>query len=654
MTQPVAKKEKRKRASRPKVKTGCRTCKIRHVKCNEQRPECLQCTSTGRKCDGYTEVVTKPSPSTSDDTSSPERQLQAFVGSARERRAIEFFFHRTAPQLSGFFSSTFWNGSVLQFSLNEPAIRHAMIAVSAMYEEVNMIGYSPCAGTEAHQMFALQSYNKAIQSLLKATKSDPNSVRIPVMVAIIFVCLEFLRGNVDAAITHIESGIKMLKGWRDRTTNPQSPRAVLGLPAEAAFIEKELIPMFGWLNMLSSLFGRPSLGLYASSDDCGDSFKAPEAAITMEEARTNLLDLINAIMKFIQNIGESKYKSEITMDMVVEQILLQSIMQEWLANFELLNSCSNAPRTLGESQGPNLLRALHVTMKVWLATSLLPNETAWDLYEAEYEEIVRLCESLVATTQAPLDEAPKRFSFEMGIIPPLHFVAWKCRYPFIRRKALSLLWECPRRECLFESRRSYAVFNRSMIIEEECFGFAPGEVPQANDLPPESFRIHQVDIRMEPPSQAGSPVHYLLKPFGLDGPWRVRREYVDLGGLEVSNSISTYPWFETDDPATDPSKLGDKDQEAHLYDNEECEAVFTGFSVVNAQNIVSVGRFKSSHEAFTRRKLVFSSQAGIDLVERTLETERGHSSENNVSNTTPFQGRVHGHIRSHEQGDVFC
>ncbi|KAI2613794.1 uncharacterized protein GGS25DRAFT_17386 [Hypoxylon fragiforme] len=44
---------KRKRTSKPKVRTGCITCKIRRVKCDETKPACTRCSSTGRKCDGY-------------------------------------------------------------------------------------------------------------------------------------------------------------------------------------------------------------------------------------------------------------------------------------------------------------------------------------------------------------------------------------------------------------------------------------------------------------------------------------------------------------------------------------------------------------------------------------------------------------------------
>merc|ERR1711881_321371 len=130
-------------------------------------------------------------------SATPDRQLQLHLGNAKERRALEFFFHRTAPQLSGFFSRAFWNGAVLQISVNEPTIRHAMVAVSAMYEDEGMIGFSPVAGTESHSAFALESYNKAINSLVQVVKNNPESIRIPVMAAIIFVCLEFLRGHVD-------------------------------------------------------------------------------------------------------------------------------------------------------------------------------------------------------------------------------------------------------------------------------------------------------------------------------------------------------------------------------------------------------------------------------------------------------------------------
>ncbi|KAK2059145.1 hypothetical protein LY76DRAFT_615956 [Colletotrichum caudatum] len=44
---------KKTRASKPKVRTGCRTCKVRRVKCDEARPTCERCRKVGMACDGY-------------------------------------------------------------------------------------------------------------------------------------------------------------------------------------------------------------------------------------------------------------------------------------------------------------------------------------------------------------------------------------------------------------------------------------------------------------------------------------------------------------------------------------------------------------------------------------------------------------------------
>src|SRR3569833_3334642 len=44
---------KRKRSSRPKVRSGCLTCTRRHVKCDERKPFCLRCEKADIECAGY-------------------------------------------------------------------------------------------------------------------------------------------------------------------------------------------------------------------------------------------------------------------------------------------------------------------------------------------------------------------------------------------------------------------------------------------------------------------------------------------------------------------------------------------------------------------------------------------------------------------------
>ncbi|KAM0668102.1 hypothetical protein MY8738_000861 [Beauveria namnaoensis] len=42
----------------PKVKTGCVTCRVRRVKCDETKPHCKRCTAYGYVCDGYLTATT--------------------------------------------------------------------------------------------------------------------------------------------------------------------------------------------------------------------------------------------------------------------------------------------------------------------------------------------------------------------------------------------------------------------------------------------------------------------------------------------------------------------------------------------------------------------------------------------------------------------
>ncbi|RFU23729.1 hypothetical protein B7463_g12608, partial [Scytalidium lignicola] len=67
-------KIRRSRASKPKVRTGCTTCKIRHVKCDETKPACMRCVKFGRQCDGYAQQKTGETASSSSRTLQPKTE----------------------------------------------------------------------------------------------------------------------------------------------------------------------------------------------------------------------------------------------------------------------------------------------------------------------------------------------------------------------------------------------------------------------------------------------------------------------------------------------------------------------------------------------------------------------------------------------------
>ncbi|KAI1384916.1 uncharacterized protein F4822DRAFT_416684 [Hypoxylon trugodes] len=174
---------KRKRASKPKVRTGCITCRIRRVKCDETKPSCTRCESTGRKCDGYGGAApprqrkrapqssvplplppyaptSSPSPLVSPTNLDPYlskrhgyaaayrrsgsnlRPLAADIEGTEEER---LFFHRfrlaAEAGLAMHASSLgpgFWRRLVPQVGQSDPAVRHALIALGAAYQSAQL------------------------------------------------------------------------------------------------------------------------------------------------------------------------------------------------------------------------------------------------------------------------------------------------------------------------------------------------------------------------------------------------------------------------------------------------------------------------------------------------------------------------------------
>lgn len=207
----------------------------------------------GRRCGGYGQL-TRSKTSPRDGSGTPDRTiatasltivrpLVVFVASSNEeRRAVEFFHHRAAPQLSGYFHSRFWSELVLQVANDEPAVRHAMIALSSIYEsDVYAHSGSPDAAVKRRD-FGLESYNRAIR-LLIADMSNGKSVRVPLITCVVFVCVDCLRRDIPIALKHIEGGMKLLETWRKQYHDP-ARRDELLRSVDFEIVEEQLCPIF--------------------------------------------------------------------------------------------------------------------------------------------------------------------------------------------------------------------------------------------------------------------------------------------------------------------------------------------------------------------------------------------------------------------------
>ncbi|OQV11165.1 Fungal Zn2-Cys6 binuclear cluster domain-containing protein [Cladophialophora immunda] len=234
---PPSSQAQRQRRWAPKVRTGCKTCKIRHRRCDEGKPHCMRCLKDKFRCDGYEPPKTwlfEPSRKVEPEPTVPNsRPLQSLspdrgpltspiTASNRNQTLSDFsrlllepsspwradvdqsytqlFLLKTAPLLS----STrkwhhFWQSIVPQAAWQNPSVHHAMVAVAATFD-------SYVSGTD-HTTVILERRAQAV----RAFSDQPPSWDIALIVCRLFSSMAQCNEDFPAAMAHMKSGEKILR-----------------------------------------------------------------------------------------------------------------------------------------------------------------------------------------------------------------------------------------------------------------------------------------------------------------------------------------------------------------------------------------------------------------------------------------------------------
>lgn len=202
-----------------------RWSRIRKVKCDEGRPACRRCVSTGRVCDGYgvwggggtpyghrQQTIVVSTDGTVAPT--PTASIPILAAGAEERDYFEWFKCRTATKIPGIFVLSFWDTLLIQACSSQPAVWHAVLTLSAVHKgnTGGVSGRSRHHAIDEQERFMLQQYTKAISRLQPHfSNQDRSSVRIALITCMVFICLECLRGRFKTAQTHLRNGLMILR-----------------------------------------------------------------------------------------------------------------------------------------------------------------------------------------------------------------------------------------------------------------------------------------------------------------------------------------------------------------------------------------------------------------------------------------------------------
>ncbi|KAF8850074.1 hypothetical protein BDZ45DRAFT_633415 [Acephala macrosclerotiorum] len=478
---PRVAKGQRKRAYRPKTRSGCKTCNlyptVRHVKCGEERPSCMRCVSTGRNCDGYEYIDNSCSnkscspPTSIVLISSPSSEI---IGNERELRSFHFFRQTTAAQLSRFYGEGIWDRLMLQTCHYEPAIRHAIIALGSLHERFvthnGLINKRDCLDG-----FALQQYSLAIQSLMNPVSRKKR------------LSADSMQGSYGPAIAHIRSGSKILtemhRGWPKVRGGALANNPYVPTPAmEDLFLRLEF--------SVSQMVGGHQWDLHERTSKSRRGFPMPSTLSTLAQARDHFIFNWNRCSHTLHELGMS-YTSPNFNDLFnVWQNESLAIIDSWSASFESFLSIHCSKFSENERKGAGMLQILrdvgYTSLKI--ERSRFDDQMVWDEFCPMYEKIVNLAADILES-----NAGIPQFTLDMGVIGPLYEVTARCRDPFVRRKAIALWKSAQLQEGIWNSFLTATVAEKVVQIEEAGLG----EVRCCADVP-DSARISNVDPNFDP------------------------------------------------------------------------------------------------------------------------------------------------------------
>ncbi|KAJ5804952.1 hypothetical protein N7474_010839 [Penicillium riverlandense] len=488
-----------------KSKTGCDTCKVRRIKCDEVKPHCLRCTSTGRRC-GYS---IGPPPKTIG-----RLQLDitpfSYQGS-RERRAFEYYFHQAGPSLSGVLDQAFWTGSVLQICRVEPVIWDAIISLSALYERPPihetppwLLMNDPAAVRHQYHREALVWYSRSLAVLQQRINEGTAELMVSLISCILFIAIEILQGNSKAAQILYKQGAQLMIGATSTATST------------IAILEPIFRRLGTWIFIANG-----------SSEESWDLHLAvPDECFTSIQEARNVLCSIFAELKAL-NIESKTYLRRTAegqlhevSELVARQQCLKTRLAQWYRLFTYLDSMRGS--TIDGTTA--LLLMTYTTVFIEAEAVLNPDQGVYDAYESKFAQIINLAPTAIAWTRSSEGKQPQ-FMFEMGVFMPLFITGLKCPFPELRRQALRYMGEAPPAQGLFMCTPAAHTVAILIALEENPDNL-PGQISQVYDLldkpghiPPAQYRTCDFSASpvMDEEGKVQDWLNYTLHHFDKEG-----------------------------------------------------------------------------------------------------------------------------------------
>ncbi|KUJ10884.1 uncharacterized protein LY89DRAFT_596132 [Mollisia scopiformis] len=519
------------RQGKAKVKSGCNTCRTRKVKCDETFPVCRRCVTAGRVCGGYgiwggggNVSVERHSHSALSSTKATKTNspvpkcLSILIATIDEKECFDWFKCRTANKLPGSFISDFWGTLLMQASISEPAVLHAVLALGSLHRRGVMLkDQTNSIPDEQMEQFTLQHYVEAISYLRPHFQAkDKATFRVVLIVCIVFISLDFLRGYFSAGQIHLQNGLKLLEET-EWLSYGKDEKTIVKPSREA--IDDWIVEVFARFCLQVELFKLP----YPRPCSLFRPEEIGSASIfkSLKDAWRDMDRIMNRIFYLTEKAQDSNAAgtcpSEVV-DLLEYQQRIQKDLDHWVATY---NEWWKSMKThvSNDLEKARLLQLMYHAMATIMAnTCLFPDdESVYDLHTDKFVCLLQhLLDLWIVTMDSPdnvVDPLPinlvnARSIMDIGWMAPLYYIAVKCRVHRIRLHAVRLLEVTYHREGIWDASITARVSRKVIELEEgdfyekietdDDFSLSSSPLPADFEVPtlPMSRRIQDIEMQL--------------------------------------------------------------------------------------------------------------------------------------------------------------
>lgn len=496
------------------TRSGCSipSFRVRHVKCDETFPRCHRCTSTGRVCDGYiySELSSPAAAATSGCVIVVPNTMALALRSAgpsdgiQECRSFDFFRTETFPGIGGLFETSTWK-LVLQACDKEPTVRQAAIALGALHEKMSLQSTCGDGSNQLETAFPIKQYGKALAAIRKyLTVEKAPKVDVILMCALICISIEVMQNNYLNASVHLENSLQFLQARPSHNNLSNTD------------IDSDMSRTFRHLDLHASKFQGMRPPVVVPENE----FHMPSRFSSITQAKDALASITAQLYTFVRSVAEEyKYRKlqAVPFSEVSNLGLIRDRFNAWKDRFDKFLHRSTSKFSRHEQSFIDVLIINHRSDYIEAATCIQAEALAFDEFDDEFDEIVTLAANVIRSRR---QSNVLEFRLDIGIICPLYCTAVRCREPWIRQRAMSLLRSIRFQEGVWNAA---AQANIAQISIDRELTFDGHSIPSQRPL--EFARVHSVGCEIFDPLKRVAEVHLTQKLNGLDEPWHDHVEW---------------------------------------------------------------------------------------------------------------------------------